>query len=123
MRKDEEVNRALAAYENAVASVNSSKDSDEPSANAPPMNQNWSFAKVGSRKARPDVDRRDAITAYSPWELIALIEWIESDGRLRTDEEIIEELLPELGFQRRGTRIEGVLKSILDTRKSKPRGA
>lgn len=47
-------------------------------------------------------------------ELIEMINWIASDGRLRTDEEIIDELLPELGFQRRGTRIDGVLKATLE---------
>ena len=41
-----------------------------------------------------------------------MVEWIESDGRLRTHDEIIDELLPELGFQRRGARIEDVLRSV-----------
>jgi hypothetical protein len=49
------------------------------------------------------------------------IDWIESDGRLRTDEEIIEELLPELGFRRRGARIEGVLKSVLERHRNRAR--
>lgn len=52
---------------------------------------------------------------------MAMIRWIESDGRLRSDEEIIDELLPEFGFHRRGARIEGVLKSALEKHRNLPR--
>jgi len=51
-----------------------------------------------------------------------LIEWIKSDGHLRTDEEIIEQLLPELGFSRRGARIEAVLRYLLDRLRNQPGG-
>jgi very-short-patch-repair endonuclease len=115
MRKDEEVNRALAAYQNAVSSV------DEPIPVAGALtkktslaDQNESQPNPGSRGKRPQISRRSNITEYLEWELMAMIGWIQSDGRLRTDEEIVDELLPELGFQRRGPRIEGVLKSILE---------
>jgi very-short-patch-repair endonuclease len=115
MRKDEEVNRALAAYENAVASVDDSKPVAEVSATTE------SPLKPRSREMRPRIIRRDAITEYSEWELMAIIDWIESDGRLRSDEEIIDELLPEFGFRRRGARIEGVLKSVLEKRRNRLR--
>jgi hypothetical protein len=39
---------------------------------------------------------------------------LEALRRLRTDEEIIEELIPELGFSRRGPRIEATIRSALD---------
>jgi very-short-patch-repair endonuclease len=123
MRKDEEVNRALAAYENSVASADSSENSAQVSAAAPfSRNQNSPPTKPRSRGMRPNIGRRETITGYPEWELMAMINWIESDGRLRTDEEIIDELLPELGFQRRGARIEGVLKSVLEKHRSQPTG-
>jgi len=43
----------------------------------------------------------------------ALIQWIQSDSRLRTDDELIAELVRELGFQRRGPRIEAVCREAL----------
>lgn len=112
MRKDSEVARAVAAYENAVAAADSEnpvKGSQESSSPA-----NILRAANRERQPRPNVPRRETITEYSYMELIEMINWIASDGRLRTDEEIIDELLPELGFQRRGTRIDGVLKATLE---------
>ena len=42
-----------------------------------------------------------------------MVRWIQSDGRLRTDEEIAGEVVKELGFLRRGTRIvEAVNQAI-----------
>ena len=118
MRKDEEVNRAIAAYENAVASADGSMGTVNISAiEGHSANRDASVGNPLGRGTRPRINRRETITEYPAWELISMIEWIDSDGRLRTDEEIIDELLPELGFQRRGSRIEGVLKSILETRK------
>ncbi len=114
MRKDEEVNRALAAYENAVTALENSNDSVEVSVSVPsPMSEPAAISKARGRGMRPNIDHHEAITGYSERELMAMFDWIESDGRLRTDEEIIEELLPELGFHRRGARIEGVLESAL----------
>jgi very-short-patch-repair endonuclease len=113
MRKEEEVNRVLAAYANAVARADS-EDAGNLSAEKPAPSQVGAPVTPLNRAARPPVARRDTITEYPEWELKAIIDWIESDGRLRTDEEIITEVLPELGFQRRGARIEAVIKSILE---------
>ena len=65
MRKDEEVNRALAAYENAVRSSMPLSGVDEVSSAA--------FGQAGlscdqtteSRQMRPHIIRRDTITEYS----------------------------------------------------------
>lgn len=121
IRKEEEVKRALVAYESAVAAVDRSQQAVEDStgsrsdSESSPLN-----VRTSNRGPRPKVGFRESITAYSEWELMALVEWIRSDGRLRTDEEIIEELLPELGFHRRGARIEGTLKSLLEKHKHGP---
>ena len=112
-RKDDEVNRALAAYERAVAAANASNDNSPNSESAEKQNTHKSL----TRMPRPNVRRHDSINGYTQRDILALVDWIESDGRLRTNEEIIEELVPELGFQRRGSRIEEILKSILDQRR------
>jgi len=120
MRKEEEVARTLAAYEIAVKSVETFEPVPTTSTATPSsLDQVASPTNSLTRGARPHVARHSSITDYLRWELIALVDWIESDGRLRTDEEIIDELLPELGFHRRGVRIEGVLKAVLEEHRSR----
>jgi len=122
MRKEDEVNRALAAFENAVAEIDDSIRTSEASTKTPSStNQTAAPAKPRSRGLRPLIGSRDSITQYEEWELTAMIDWIESDGRLRTDEETIEELMPALGFHRRGIRIESVLQSALDKHRARTR--
>ncbi len=126
MRKEEEIERALAAYKAAVeyadshrpvAAIASSKAENDPVADYVPSNP------VRARGPRPSVPIRDSITEYYDSEIMQLINWINSDGHLRTDDEIIDELLPELGFTRRGARIESVIRYLLDRVKNRPGGA
>ncbi|MEJ7706765.1 MAG: hypothetical protein WKF82_05415 [Nocardioidaceae bacterium] len=53
--------------------------------------------------------RPQPITAYAPSELVALIRSIESDGRMRTKDDLLIEAMKALGFRRRGKRIDTVL--------------
>ncbi len=124
MRKEEEIARALAAYENAISSIDNSESVVKFKRDATSGNQEPSSTKPQNRSQRPNIDHRGSITEFSRGELDAMIAWIESDGGLRTDEEIINELIPELGFHHRGTRIEGALKGALEmhrNRKSRTR--
>ncbi len=58
------------------------------------------------------------ITEYSTHELVELVQWIMSDGLLRTDDQILEEARAELGFRRRGSRIiEALGRAIRVARK------
>lgn len=122
MRKEEEIERALAAYKAAVEYADShkpivdaaaSKNQDGPVTDPVPPNP------ASRRGPRPNVPIRESITEYYDSEIMQLIEWINSDGHLRTDEEIMEELLPELGFSRRGARIEAALRYLLDRLRSR----
>jgi hypothetical protein len=45
------------------------------------------------------------IEAYSDAELLALAKWIRSDDILRTEDELLQEMMHELGFQRRGKNV------------------
>jgi hypothetical protein len=49
------------------------------------------------------------------------MEWIESDGILRSDDELLVETMRELGYQRRGARIERVLRGALTMYRSRHR--
>ena len=51
------------------------------------------------------VERGLSIDEYSPAQLQDIVRWVRSDGRLRTDDEILEEVMAVLEFSRRGTRI------------------
>jgi very-short-patch-repair endonuclease len=56
------------------------------------------------------------ISNYTHQELVWLIRWIESDTLLRTEEDLLNEVMDELG-QRRGTRIrQAVAAAIADAR-------
>ncbi len=70
-------------------------------------------AAAPTRRPRPPVPRRDNIDNYSDFELVDLISWIRSDGLLRTDEDIMAEMVKELGFSRRGSRINARLRAVL----------
>ena len=51
----------------------------------------------------------DSITDYSMTQLVMLVRWIESDTLLRTDDDLIREMMNELGFKRAGKRITDAL--------------
>ena len=112
-----EIKRAVTAYEQAVDSA------EEPRPQSDPVVQNKQFEpaepedqadrlpapaerRMGSR---PNLPMRRPIDEYSPVQLDALIRWLLSDRRLRTDEQLIAEAMQELGFRRRGHRIEQAL--------------
>ena len=60
-------------------------------------------------------DRRPAVGP--PHELVALVRWIQSDGILRTDEELIREAFEELPFQQLGSRIRQCLAEAVERAK------
>ena len=107
--REAELDKAEAAWRDAVKA-----DADSPPSEpvAPPV---VAPPPAPSRGPRPNVPRKgtawgyDAITDYRDGELAALARWIDSDGLLRTDDQLMDELRSELGFQRRGKRIEDAL--------------
>jgi hypothetical protein len=42
-----------------------------------------------------------------------MIRWVESDGCLRTDEELVTEVIEALGFKRRGNRIVAAIQAAI----------
>ncbi len=115
MRKDDEIRRAVEAYRTAVRSADARNEDADAASQASATAQPHALAISASpRKARPSLSRRAAITDYSERELFDVVAWIQSDGRLRTDEQIIEEASSELGFQRRGSRIEAAIQSVIN---------
>jgi len=57
------------------------------------------------------------ISGYRHADLVALIRWIESDTLLRTEDEVLEEVMRELGFTRKGPRIrEAIVRALAAAR-------
>ncbi|HWI62988.1 MAG TPA: AAA domain-containing protein [Symbiobacteriaceae bacterium] len=113
LRRPEELERLLTAYREAVAAADRLDASFEAPVAAPVKAVPVAEAVAGGRPARPAVPVRESIQEYTDGELIALVRWIKSDGQLRTEDQIIAEMVGELGFARRGKRIEERVRSIL----------
>jgi very-short-patch-repair endonuclease len=65
-----------------------------------------SWNALGPRKGpRPWVTPGYPIEDYSDADLLNLARWIRSDDALRTQDELLQELMRELGFQRRGKNV------------------
>lgn len=122
-RRDQEIDRALAAYRQAAQGcsrpIQFHSASGAPSAVAsaqsltPRPGAVFRSSVAPARGPKPAVPRRARINEYTQQELVALVQWINSDGLLRTDEQIIDELMDELGFKRRGARIDEAIRGAI----------
>ncbi|MFN0009321.1 MAG: AAA domain-containing protein [Planctomycetota bacterium] len=131
LRKDEEIDRAVRAYEKAVAA----SDRREPEVELPgsnpgpqpggtPQQQFWNSMAVSAhdpRSRRPSISRRGSISEYSQMELVRLVTWVKSDGRLRTDDQILDLMVEELGFKKRGHRIVDAIMTAIEIEKNSRR--
>ncbi len=121
-QRQQEIARTLAAYEAAVASADRSKDDREypQRARQPSGGSTPKPTSKSARSIRPTVEPGRQITEYDENELLELVLWIQSDSRLRTDDEIIDEVMQELGFSRRGARIDAALRSAIAASRPSP---
>ena len=111
--KSEELDRAVAAWRDAVAQSDRSNDSDEPVAPAPPPPAAESDPPPAAASHRtlpqPWIMPGTPITEYGLGHLIAIARWILSDGLLYTDDELKAEMRNALGYRRNGSRISAAL--------------
>jgi very-short-patch-repair endonuclease len=122
LRKEDEIKRTLAAFQEAVEFADKI-DADPLIANGGPnchikTSANGHAAQNTNthaqlRKPRPAIPLKPSISHYSARELEELVKWVVSDGKLRTDEEIISEMVSALGFTRRGVRIESAIRNAI----------
>jgi len=114
--KERCVEKVVAAYELAVAAADR-EDNEAAEETAPSRQRNPEAVLTAIEEVeehdprpmrngpRPPIRRGLGITDYSQSQLVRLVRWIESDDRLRTEDELLEETMRELGFQKRGSRI------------------
>jgi hypothetical protein len=117
--REREVGKAVAAYESAVAA------SDDPDAAilasaipAPPPAS--VFPRGKERGPRPNVYAWNQIDDFTDRDLQAMVRWIESDTLLRSREDLIAEVMAELGFERRGKKIVSRISAAIDAVRAQP---
>lgn len=108
--REAEMERLVAAYREAVSRAAAVDAGAESAVSPAPSNEEPEARRTTSvdrpaRGPRPSLPQRDSIDAYADSELRRLAEWINADGQLRTDEELVQLMFDELPFKRRGARI------------------
>ena len=119
---EREIDRAVAAWRSAVAAadVPEPEPPEEPAeaqAPAPPDPP----APQPQRGPKPNLGPKRPITEYAPHQLQIMINWVKSDGILRTEDEIVKETADALGFKRHGSRIKAAIRKIVRLQPKSPR--
>ena len=115
MRKEEEIHRTMNAFREGVAFADR-LDQGVATNNHHGNGISREHASPNGalrRGPRPMIAVRTSIDQYSTVELTQILRWIASDGQLRTDDQIIDEMVTALGFSRRGVRIERAIQSAI----------
>ena len=120
---DAEIARVLAAYERAVACSEQTPEAPErdpvgPRVTGPSHVRSRAETAPTRRLRRPRIRPGYEITAYDHRQLVELAKWIESDSLLRTEDEVLTEMMTELHFRRRGPRIELTLRQAIAAARS-----
>jgi very-short-patch-repair endonuclease len=123
LRRDQEIQRATAAFNKAVrlADERDSGNYELAPQAAPSSKRSRSDGEaLGSkRSAKPRIQKGLPIDEYDDAELEAVVRWVQSDRRLRTDDEIVSEAVREMGFSKRGKRIvEAIERAIADVKQA-----
>jgi very-short-patch-repair endonuclease len=116
MRRDEEVARAVQAFKKAVIA------SDRPTpmrtlapiaTAALPLYNGGGNGSVDRSSPTAPIPERNSIGEYTAGEIQSLLLWVQSDGKLRTNDELADEMFAALPFTRRGARIETALRNAI----------
>ena len=110
------------AYEAALADTSTDKPDSRDSGSDSGTAQRGSEVDVLSpitvsaarRGPAPVVCDRSSIDEYSPIELVAIARWVESDGLLRTDTQLFNDVFDVLPFKRRGSRIDRAINTAVE---------
>ena len=119
--REREIGKAVAAYRVAVAASDDPTNSARASA-TPPIVPPPPAAPTGKQRGpRPDLHPRGQIDAFTDGELQAMVRYVESDTLLRAREDLIAEVMTELGFERRGKKIVSRIGAAIDAVRSERR--
>ncbi len=99
--KERETEKAVAAYQRAVERAQNGGEDEPPAPGQAPVVP----IEMPERGSRPGIPRGRKIDEYSHKQLRALVRWLQSDTHLRTEDQMVAEVMADLGFARRGKRI------------------
>jgi very-short-patch-repair endonuclease len=106
---ESEADKVLAAFEAAVAAVDAGEATGmraaAPDEDDIDVEYEWEYEQPERNGSRPPLPYGPPITQYEHRQLVALAKWIQSDTLLRTEDQLLSEMMDELGFQKRGKRI------------------
>jgi len=106
--RDTEIARVGAAFREAL-----SYDAGSAREVVPTHNASELLPTAMDRPRRPQLRPYSSIADLTDRDLDAQLRWILTDGRLRTDDELFEDLFAVLGFHRRGDRITQRLREAV----------
>jgi very-short-patch-repair endonuclease len=124
LRRSDEIERVMHACQEAVRQADDDDDGSEPNVGTPvrpwmppeetvPLGSASQSPVIRPRGQKPWLPSGQSVDQYSRTQLAQMVRWVESDGCLRTDEEIVAEVVHALGFKRRGTRIVAAIKGAI----------
>ncbi|BFU45761.1 hypothetical protein KRMM14A1004_39980 [Krasilnikovia sp. MM14-A1004] len=109
-----ELDKVRAAYDAAVRAADEAPSNASHADTPTDADESMGAAtRTPERGPRPPVPRGLQIRDYSDAALLALVQWITSDGALRTEDELIREASRELGFSRLGSQIRARIGAIV----------
>jgi very-short-patch-repair endonuclease len=115
--KEREVEKALAAYKAAL--IEEKQPVLERSTAVAGSNPAETLPTTPSRGPRPPVRRGLSIGEYRHSELRQVVRWIQSDTLLRTNDQLVAEVMDALGFQKRGSRIVAAIEAAIADERSR----
>jgi very-short-patch-repair endonuclease len=124
LRRSDEIERVMHAYQQAVRQADDDDDGSAAAAGMPGQSPTALCESVypiplsatpvsRTRGQKPWFPNGQSVDQYSRSQLAQMVRWVESDGCLRTDEEIVTEVVQALGFKRRGNRIVAAIKAAI----------
>ena len=104
---------SASGQDGTVAGVAAVRQGITSRSNAPPPERG-----VSPRIPRRGTSGYDSIEDYTLQQLVRLAQWIESDTLLRTEDDLLREMMEELGFKRSGKRITTALTKAIQRARS-----
>ena len=109
---EREVERCVAAWRDAVESLESGAERTSDDRAAEPLVA--AVRQTPQRSPRPNIGPpRATIADYSEAELADLVRWIRSDEKLRTRQELIQDTIKELGYRKHSGGIEAAVRRAI----------
>jgi very-short-patch-repair endonuclease len=110
LRRNQELERVLIAYESALATLETRQRAPEPPAREAAAATRQA-RQLRERGPKPRLDSRYSIEQFSNDDLDALARWVASDGALRTHDDLVQEVFKHLPHSRMGHRIRARLEA------------